>query len=118
MALTTLFVYGTLKRGCRRHSLLADQQFLGLARTVPRYRLYRRDAFPCLVEDDQGVAIRGELWQIDAAALARIDEYEGAPELFRRLPIALETQATQAHAYFYNGDITGLPDGGCEWVDY
>ena len=32
---TLLFVYGTLKRGCRNHANLVGQRFVGEARTVP-----------------------------------------------------------------------------------
>src|SRR5262249_53161627 len=72
-----LFLYGTLKRGCRNHHLVAGQEFLGPARTLPRYRLYDSGLYPCLVEDTmQGCAIAGELWRVEADALERLDEFE------------------------------------------
>jgi len=62
MAQTLLFVYGSLQRGCRNHHLLAGQEFLHIARTVPRYRLYDRGSYPCLVEEpEHGVAVQGEV---------------------------------------------------------
>ena len=52
--------------------------FLGAARTAPRYRLYRRNWYPCLVEDGpRGYAVEGELWHVAEDALAALDQYEG-----------------------------------------
>lgn len=107
-----LFVYGTLKRGCRSHALLAGQEFLGVARTAPRYRLYRRQKYPCLVEAAEGLAIRGELWRVDAATLKRLDEYEGAPTLFARKPIVIEGRDEPVLAYFFNESTAELADCG------
>ena len=47
-----LFVYGTLQRGQRNQRLLRGQRFLGVARTVPRYRLYDAGAYPAFVVMD------------------------------------------------------------------
>ena len=85
-----LFVYGTLKRGCGAHYLLRRAEFLGEAVTRPCYRLYDLGAYPALVEDANGVAVRGELWAVDEATLRELDEYEGAPGEFVRRPAALE----------------------------
>jgi gamma-glutamylcyclotransferase (GGCT)/AIG2-like uncharacterized protein YtfP len=116
MTTTRLFVYGTLKRGCHKHSLLKDQQFLGLAWTLPRYRLYDRGAFPCLVQVAAGgVAVQGELWAVDEAALRRIDEWEDAPHLFIRQAIDLEDGSPSVEAYFYRGDVSALMDCGAIW---
>src|SRR5215471_201591 len=60
---TIVFVYGTLKRGERNHRLLADQEFLGAAVTVPRYRVFDLGPYPGLVRDDAtGLAVRAELF--------------------------------------------------------
>jgi gamma-glutamylcyclotransferase (GGCT)/AIG2-like uncharacterized protein YtfP len=116
MAAKALFVYGTLRRGLPSNSLLAGQQFLGEARSLPHYRLYDAGPYPCLVEDpQQGVAVRGEVWRVDEATLARLDEYEGVPHLFVRREIDLESIAGPVFAYFYRGDISGLKDCGESW---
>lgn len=110
-----LFVYGTLKRGGRRHDLLAGQEFLGTARTLPHYRLYRHPAYPCLVEDEPGNSIVGEIWRVREESLRAIDAYEGSPRLFCRRAIALAGQDDlPVHAYFYQGDVSILPEC-CEW---
>lgn len=116
MTTTRLFVYGTLKRGCRKHSLLDGQHFLGFAHTLPRYRLYDRGAFPCLVQAPiGGVAVQGELWAVDEKALRRIDEWEDAPRLFLRQAIELEEGSLSVEAYFYQDDVSALPDCGAVW---
>jgi len=116
MSTLNLFVYGTLKRGLRNHRLLAGQEFIREAVTLPHYRLFDRGAYPCLVEDFQaGVAVRGELWRIDTLILPRLDELEGAPRLFSRRAIAIEDFPGQVHAYFYNGDVSAYRDCGPAW---
>lgn len=111
----TLFVYGTLKRGCRSHHLLAGQEFLGPAWTVPRYRLLRRERYPCLVEAEQGVAIHGEIWRVDEDAVKRLDAYEGTPTLFARRPIRLADCDRRVCSYFFDGEVAGLPECGDDW---
>ena len=110
---TTLFVYGTLKRGERNHRLLAGQEFLGEAATMPLYRLYDLGPFPGLVLDmDDGREIHGELWAVDEAALAALDDFEGVPDLFIRADVAVRHQFDTVQAYLYNGAIEpGTPEG-------
>ena len=115
MSSITLFVYGTLMRGRRGHSLLAGQQFLRTARTAPRYRLYHRNWYPCLVEDEDGYVVEGELWQVAGAAVAALDEYEGDADLFQRLPVQVEGATEPVVAYFFRGDCSGFADCGPRW---
>jgi len=125
---TTLFVYGTLKRGGSNHHQLAVQTFLGPARTAPGFTLFSLGAYPGLVAaptDAHGVT--GELWSVDDACLARLDVLEGLAEgLYRRAPIALSqavarTQAATspafaaAETYFYLRDLSGHPHLGTTW---
>lgn len=86
-----IFVYGTLKHRCSNHHVLADQHFLGEARTVPGYRLYHLGEYPGMVAaSDDTVGVTGELWSVNPAALARLDAFEGTAEgLYRREPIQL-----------------------------
>ncbi len=86
-----IFVYGTLKRRCSNHHVLAGQHFLGEARTVPGYRLYHLGEYPGMIAaPDDTVGVIGEVWSVDAATLARLDAFEGTHEgLYRREPIQL-----------------------------
>jgi gamma-glutamylaminecyclotransferase len=115
MAKVLLFVYGTLKRGGRSHHLLADQEFLREAHTLPLYRLYDCADHPCLVRDERGVAIQGEVWRVSKAALLRVDEYEEVPRLFRREAIALAEWTEPVLGYLYQGSLAGLEDAGDSW---
>jgi gamma-glutamylaminecyclotransferase len=113
---TLLFVYGTLQRGERHHDLLAGLQFIGEANTEPRYRLYDCGSYPCLVEaPSSGVALRGEVWRVDAPTLGTLDELEEVPHVFERRPIALADFPDVVWAYFYRRDIGGLRDCGPLW---
>lgn len=113
---TQVFVYGTLKRGGRNQHLLAGQEFLQEACTVPRYRLYNCGSHPGLVEDpERGIGVQGEIWRVDAQALAALDEFEEVPHVFVRRAIALEASPGPVVAYFYQGDVTGLRDCGNHW---
>jgi gamma-glutamylcyclotransferase (GGCT)/AIG2-like uncharacterized protein YtfP len=113
---TYLFVYGTLKRGFAANPMLSGQQFIQEAWTQPLYRLYRCGRYPGLVEDAAGGnAIRGEVWQVDEATLARLDAYEDVPHTFRRAPVQLADFGPAVAAYFYQGSLAGLRDAGNEW---
>ncbi len=113
---TTVFVYGTLKRGQRNHSLLQDQEFLGQARTLPRYRLYDCGRNPALVHDPVGgVAVLGEVWKVSDEVLRQMDAYEGAPELYSRRVILLEGLDKSVAAYFFNGNVADLNACGDQW---
>lgn len=112
----TLFVYGTLMRNRRGHGLMSGQEFLRAARTARRYRIYRRNWYPCLVEADDGYAVEGELWRVSEEAIAALDAYEGAADLYDRRLIEIEDAEEIVEAYFYRGDCAGLADCGPRWL--
>jgi gamma-glutamylcyclotransferase (GGCT)/AIG2-like uncharacterized protein YtfP len=105
-----LFVYGTLKRGGVRHHLVKDQTFLGEARTLPRYVLFDMTDHPALVHRPaDGRSVQGELYRVETNLLAKLDQEEGAPTLFRLEPIALEGEQESASAYFFQKSVEGRP---------
>lgn len=117
---TLLFVYGTLKRGDVREHLLAGQVFIAEARTASRYRLFNTGDYPALIDalplGLEGRSIVGELWQVDRACLARLDEEEGVPEgLYERRVIQLLGTYGAVEAYFYLHPIDRMPDCGEHW---
>lgn len=96
-------------RGSVRHHVLAGQQFLGEARTCSHYALFDLGAYPGLVHAlSEGRAIHGELYEIDAGLIARLDRIEGAPSLFRLEPIRIEDHPGEVLAYFYQGSTEGF----------
>jgi gamma-glutamylcyclotransferase (GGCT)/AIG2-like uncharacterized protein YtfP len=105
----TLFVYGTLMRGGVRHRLLADQRFLGEARTLPCYALYDFDAHPGMVRGDGGGrAVAGELYEVVVSRIPELDAAEDAPELFRLESIEVEGQEEMVYAYLYQRSVVGV----------
>ena len=115
---TLLFVYGTLKRGGSNHRFLAGQKFLGAAHTVAGFTLYALDGYPGLVRAPDAAGVTGELWAVDAACLAKLDEFEGVDEgLYARETIALAPPfaATPAEAYVYLRSVAGRTHLGKTW---
>jgi gamma-glutamylcyclotransferase (GGCT)/AIG2-like uncharacterized protein YtfP len=90
-ARTLIFVYGTLKRGCRNHHFLAGQMYLGEARTIPGFRLFDLGNYPGMIANSSATdQVAGEVWSLDADGLARLDRLEGTDEgLYRREIVAL-----------------------------
>lgn len=104
-----LFVYGTLMRGGVRHHVLAKQRFLGEARTRSLYALFDLGAYPGLVHrTDEGRAVHGELYEVAADLIERLDRIEGAPSLFRREPVLIEDNPGEVFAYIYQQDTVGF----------
>ncbi len=79
-----LFVNGTLMRGLALHANLDGAEFLGQARTAPRYRLYSiEDIHPGMFEVAQGgVSVAGEIYRVSEATWTRIEAGE-PPGLYR-----------------------------------
>ena len=70
-------IYGTFMRGQPGHANLDGARFLEPVETAPRYRLFEIDRrWPALVEDNDGVTITAELYEIEPAQLARLAEIE------------------------------------------
>ena len=70
--MTTFLIYGTFMRGQSGHPNLDGARFLEPVETAPRYRLYEVDGrWPALVEDDDGIAIAAELYEIEPPGWTR-----------------------------------------------
>ena len=114
-----IFVYGTLKRGCKNHRNLAGQTYAGEARTVPGFRLYSLGDYPGMAADPTDFeGVTGEVWEVDDDMLVQLDAFEGVSEgLYRREPVPLEAPfaKTEVHAYLYARPIEGLPMIGGTW---
>ena len=117
---TRLFVYGTLQRGCANHSYLANQRFLGEARTGSGHSLYLLDGYPGMVRlpgNPDGVT--GEIWEVDAGCLARVDELEGLAEgWYERVPIQLLPPFDRGlvQSYLYRRSVAGRTHLGSTWL--
>jgi len=114
LVLTSYFFYGTLKRGCRSHSRLANSPLLGLAWTKPRYRLYNCGTYPGLVAAADGESVGGELYRVNSEVIAALDEFESN---YQRMPIDVIGPVAEAWGYIYLGDISALSPCGPVWTD-
>lgn len=109
-------MYGTLKRGLRNHHLMAGQRFVAEAVTERRYRVIDLGPYPGMVADSAGgLAVRGELWAVDAECLAALDAFEGVPELFVRGPVAVAGRSDLVHGYFLNIPAPADAPSGDRW---
>jgi len=87
-----VLVYGTLKRSGRNRRVVADAPCAGTARTEAAFRLHHGH----LPTVDRGgrARIEGDLLRVSGAQLARIDQFEGHPDFYRREQVTLDNGAT------------------------
>lgn len=103
-----LFVYGSLLRGQLNHFWMERARYLGEARTEPCFELLDLGPFPALM-DGGSTAVHGELYEVDAQLLARLDVFEDVPAMYRRDVVQLQGQAP-AQAYVLQPDhVHGRP---------
>jgi gamma-glutamylcyclotransferase (GGCT)/AIG2-like uncharacterized protein YtfP len=81
-----VFVYGTLKRGYPNNPLLEGSEFLGEAVTVPTYKMVET-SFPVIMPDPSGKPVAGEIYTVDDATLARLDQLEREGRSYDRMVI-------------------------------
>jgi gamma-glutamylcyclotransferase (GGCT)/AIG2-like uncharacterized protein YtfP len=107
-----LFVYGSLKRGKSAFGFLERHQavFLKEAVTAPKYHIYQISWFPGMVIDETeecpSGGVHGEVFEVSEECLKHLDQYEGAPDLFRREEITLE-DGDKAITYIYVQPFSG-----------
>jgi len=108
-----VFVYGTLKRGYPNNPLLEGSQFLGEAVTVPTYKMVET-SFPVIMPDPSGKPVAGEIYTVDDATLARLDQLEREGRSYDRVMIDVtlplsngERLPTQAFIYVGREDRFG-----------
>jgi gamma-glutamylcyclotransferase (GGCT)/AIG2-like uncharacterized protein YtfP len=66
-----------------------------------------------------GVCIEGEVWDVGAECLARLDDVEGVSlDLYRREAVQLlpPFDASEVQTYLYQRDVTRLRDCGSVWL--
>ena len=103
-----VFVYGTLKRGKRANFLLSRGKFVGDG-VVKGYEMYIVRDYPGIVKGKGKV--RGEVYEVDAETLKKLDEYEGVPLYYERIEDIVELEKgrkVKAYLYLYKGDVKGL----------
>lgn len=89
-------MYGTLLRDEPNHPQLSGASFVRSTRTAASYELVDLGGYPALLEDGTS-AIPGEVYEVDAELLARLDAFEEVPDLYERKPIDLIDGSADAY---------------------
>jgi gamma-glutamylcyclotransferase (GGCT)/AIG2-like uncharacterized protein YtfP len=89
LSCSTVFVYGTLKRGHGNNRLLSSSVFLTAAESAIHGQLKNLGGFPCWdmlspVSDAPMAPVRGELWEVSLEDFHKLDRLEGHPSFFFR----------------------------------
>jgi len=100
-----VFVYGSLKRGKKLHSLLENAKFLGEAITCNKYPmiLSKSKWYPYLIEKKGvGYNIKGEVYEVSPSLLKKLDIIEETPFYYyrKKIPICLNKKRILAWVYF------------------
>lgn len=96
MALTLVFVFGTLKQGFPNFAVNRGRRVAGVFRTLDRLPLWLvgERHVPWLIDSPgEGEQIAGEVYEVDDAALAAMDELEGVglPDGYHRKTIRVRS---------------------------
>jgi gamma-glutamylcyclotransferase (GGCT)/AIG2-like uncharacterized protein YtfP len=90
-----------------------------MAMTQPRYRLHDLGGYPGMVLDERdGISIHGEVWEIDADCLERLDELEdiaGGEYMRERVPLIPPFDQAKIEGYRYLRDVSEARDIGVSW---
>ena len=121
------FIYGTLKEGQMRSSVMDDANYLGTALTNRDFSIFHMGNYPALAEFDSFTqkdrrdffqkGVWGELYECDSELIKKLDRIEGVPVLYQqdhveleqiclvRLPTTIETAQQisdkRVKSYFY-----------------
>ncbi len=101
-----VFVYGTLMENCSNHErYLKGQKYRGQA-VLSGYALYNLGRFPGIVPD-VNEQVLGELYEVDARTLKRLDLLEDNGRLYIRktTEVWLEDKRIRAEVYVWNGRV-------------
>lgn len=88
-----IFVYGTLLTGEHNHGLLESSTFVDTG-IISGYTMYDTGSFPAIVPGD-GI-VKGEVYEIDAKTLERLDWLEGEGSLYKRISIPVQLSSGES----------------------
>lgn len=114
--MTTVFVYGSLMSGLYNHRRLETDgaRFVREASTEASFTLVDLGAFPGLIAAGS-TSVCGEVYDVDDATLASLDELEGHPRFYCRTPIRLAT-GEEVQAYLLPAIYRRHPEiAGGDW---
>lgn len=99
-------VYGTLRAGCGNHRLLAGADFLGEVR-LSGWDMYSFGGFPGVIRGDGEIV--AEVYEVNRATMARLDQLEGYPGWYSRSKIPAVINGRGAWIYHFESvaDVDG-----------
>ncbi|WP_456419752.1 gamma-glutamylcyclotransferase family protein [Thermovibrio sp.] len=105
-----VFVYGTLKRGFWNNALLKRARFIGKGITLEKFKLYTV-GFPYAVPDEEGLPLKGEVYEVDEKTLLELDNLEGYPIHYKRkrVKVKLNTRKEVEALMYYRKEPRGTP---------
>lgn len=116
-----VFVYGTLKRGCRNHGWMRGGFYVGEAVTEASFRMYDLGGYPGMYRvGASGQSIQGELWRMDEAGLARLnilEDVEGGDYLCEGIALLPPWEHEKPLAYICLLPHIDCADAGREWME-
>lgn len=98
--LTSVFVYGTLRKGLAWHHLLEGSVSSGIGTTQEMYAMYA-DGIPYVCENEKISHIKGEIYLVDDSALKRLDRLEGHPDWYERKEVIINSDSGETKAWIY-----------------
>lgn len=113
--LQAVFVYGTLMRGQRAHSMLAGCR-CGGNYLLEDYAMYDLGRYPG-IKPLAGGCVPGEVYFADPDTVTRMDAYEGKGELYDRVSVSVQVEADPTRTlavqvYVYRKAVCGAPMRG------
>lgn len=99
-----VFVYGTLKSGHRNHwRCLRSATFVGQATTSERYTMIDV-GFPVLLTPGEGNRVHGEVYEVDAETMERLDNLESEGLVYDRVRKYVRMSSGElVRLYYYVG---------------
>lgn len=102
MAMSNIFVYGTLKKGRSNHDMfLGNAKFIGEGQTEQKvWQLLDLGAYPAMTYGN--IKVSGEVYEVTAHELSRIDRLEGLDVgLYERHKIVIDVGNDKYHCEAY-----------------
>ena len=102
-----VFTYGTLMKGQRAEHYLSSAIWGGNCQ-LKDFAMYNLGSFPG-IKKKSGESVLGEVWFVDDATLAAMDNYESEGSLYLRKQVTVVSAygPLKAHAYVYNHSCYG-----------
>ena len=102
-----MFVYGTLRRGECRNSVMDAGQFVGKG-LLRGFAMLDLGAFPGIVPSTGDGVVVGEVYEVGDALVRRLDKIEGVPHLYTRDGAVLD-DGRHVEMYVLRRDAHGCP---------